>query len=167
MFQSVCGVVYESPKMYPARTQPRRAVEQRAIEGTNYVVFLTLDEGSIIKHWEGTDHFVTVSSKCEYFFEAKHMFQLPSLNAQCFRRLLFLRWEMGMYLYWYIIRETNLADCGLSESSGQLKGPTKPCKKYLLGSCCFYGCGVHKGSAKQRQSGKCEARRRKRRIVAL
>lgn len=42
-------------------------MEQHAIGGTNYVVFLALDEGSIIKHWEGTDHFMMVSSKCEYF----------------------------------------------------------------------------------------------------
>jgi len=54
--------------MYRARTQPRGTVEQHAIGGTNYVVFLTLDEGSIKKHWVGTQHFVMVGSKCEYFF---------------------------------------------------------------------------------------------------
>jgi len=68
MFQSVCRVGYKSPKMYRARTQPRGTVEQHAIGGTNYVVFLTLDEGSIKKHWVGTQHFVMVGSKCEYFF---------------------------------------------------------------------------------------------------
>jgi hypothetical protein len=28
-----------------------------------------------------------------------------------------------MFLYWYVTCETNLADCGLNESSSQLKSP--------------------------------------------
>jgi hypothetical protein len=67
--------------MYPTCTQPWREVEQHAIGDINYVFFLTVDEGSIIEHWDATDHYTMVSSKCEHFFKTKRTFQLPASNA--------------------------------------------------------------------------------------